>query len=111
MDSSNILTNNGHIILTFRDYSSELKGDSRFIPVKSDDNRILTCILDYGQSFLNVTDLLYEKSKNGWEQKISSYKKVRITPNEVVGFLENAHLEIIFNEPINRMTTIIGKKK
>ena len=45
--SSASLANGGHIVLSFRDYTKELTGDQRFIPVKSTDFRILTCFLEY----------------------------------------------------------------
>ena len=73
-----ILKAGNKTLLSFRDYSTELTGDSRFIPVKSDDTRILTCVLDYENETVRVTDLLNEKKETGWTQKVSSYNKVRI---------------------------------
>ncbi len=40
VDSYNILQSKGKIILSFRDYSFELEDENRFIPVKSDSQRI-----------------------------------------------------------------------
>src|SRR5688572_22849035 len=37
----------GKIVLSFRDLTKALQGDERFIPVKNDDSRILTCFLEY----------------------------------------------------------------
>ncbi len=109
-DSKNILSTNGNLILTFRDYSSELNDQQRFIPVKSSIDRILTCILEYGTEKVKVTDLLQEKINGKWIQKVSSYEKVRISPNEIVDMLKKNGMEIKFNEPINRMQTLIAKK-
>ncbi len=69
------LAPNGTLILSFRDYTHTLTGPARFIPVKSDNTRILTCILDYEEDYVNVTDQLYEKDTEGWKQKVSTYKK------------------------------------
>jgi len=110
-DCANILSKNGKLILSYRDYSTELNDQQRFIPVKSDKDRILTCILDYESEKVKVTDLLYEKTKNGWNQKVSSYRKVRITPNEIAEMIENNGMKITFNESINRMQTTIAVKK
>jgi len=110
-DCANILSENGILILSYRDYSTELNDQQRFIPVKSDKDRILTCILDYEPEKVKVTDLLYEKTENGWNQKVSSYRKVRITPKEIAEMLENNGMKITFNESINRMQTTIAKKK
>lgn len=99
-DSTKILTKNGHLILTFRDYSKALNDQQRFIPVKSSSKRILTCILEYSEEKVTVTDLLHEKVDTEWVQKVSSYKKVRIAPQEIV-----------CSAPVNRMQTVIAKKR
>lgn len=110
-DCANILSKNGKLIFSYRDYSTELNDQQRFIPVKSDKDRILTCILDYEPEKVKVTDLLHEKTKNGWNQKVSSYRKVRITPKEIVEMIENHGMKMTFNESINRMQTTIAEKK
>ncbi len=109
-DSSNCLAEKGKLVLSFRDYSNELIGDHRFIPVKSDDERIVTCFLEYKSDKVNVTDLLYEKTENGWIQKISSYCKVRIRPSEIIQMIENNGMKVTFNESLNRMQTIIAER-
>lgn len=105
------LDKNGKLILSFRDYSNALTGVDRIIPVKSDESRILTCILDYEKEFVHVTDLLHEKTNDVWQQKVSTYKKVRVIPSEVVEQLEANGMRIVFNQPINRMTTLIACKE
>jgi len=102
---------NGKLILSFRDYSNKLTGIERFIPVKSDSNKILTCVLDYEDEFVNVTDLLHEKTNDVWKQKVSSYKKVRLITNEIVDDIEATGMKIIFNQLVNRLTTIIASKE
>jgi predicted nicotinamide N-methyase len=110
-DCCEALTENGKLILSFRDYSDELAGDNRFIPVKSDDNRILTCFLEYFPNHISVTDLLYEKESTGWKQKVSSYNKVRISPSTIKNYLANNGMAIIFDGVVNRLNTIIAEKK
>jgi 2-polyprenyl-3-methyl-5-hydroxy-6-metoxy-1,4-benzoquinol methylase len=109
-DISNSLINGGKVILSFRDYSVSLTNTNRFIPVKSDETKILTCILEYENEFVNVTDLLHEKTNEGWIQKASSYKKVRIMTHEIVEFLQKKNFQIDFNDIINGLTTIIATK-
>ncbi|MEO1053476.1 MAG: class I SAM-dependent methyltransferase [Bacteroidota bacterium] len=109
-DASTILEPEGLLILSFRDYSHSLEDNQRFIPVKSDANRILTCILDYDEENVKVTDLLYERQEDQWVQKVSTYNKVRVKIEEVLSFLEASGLKVMLNEPINRMQTIIAKK-
>ena len=104
------LGDGGKIILSFRDYSTELTGKDRFIPVKSDDSKILTCFLEYEDEFVNVTDLLHEKINEIWVQKVSSYKKVRLLTSDIVENLKENGMTIIFNQLVNRLTTIIATK-
>ncbi|MEJ7646700.1 MAG: class I SAM-dependent methyltransferase [Chryseolinea sp.] len=110
VDISETLLGGGNLILSFRDYSTELSGDNRFIPVRSDENRILTCVLDYDNEMVNVTDLLHERTETGWKLRVSSYKKVRISTNEVVRKLEAIGLKVQLSQVINRMSTIIALK-
>ena len=109
-DISTTLKTGGKALLSFRDYSTELTGDNRFIPVKSDDTRILTCVLDYENEVVRVTDLLNEKTETGWRQKVSSYNKVRISTSEIVKILEANGMKIQLNQVMNRMSTVIAVK-
>jgi 2-polyprenyl-3-methyl-5-hydroxy-6-metoxy-1,4-benzoquinol methylase len=43
---SAMLVPGGCFVMTLRDYSSALTAERRFIPVRSDDRRILTCFLE-----------------------------------------------------------------
>lgn len=106
--SCDLLTDKGKFILSFRDYSEKRIGDARFIPVKSDENRILTCYLEYTPTHVIVTDLLHERNGNTWEQKVSSYNKFRISGEEVIDLLEENNLEVIFHEEKNELITIIA---
>lgn len=110
IDCCESLIDGGKLVLSFRDYSTALSGDQRFIPVKSDDTKILTCCLDYEADRVRVTDLLQIKTEIGWQQKVSSYYKVRVAPNFVVKTLADCGLRIAFNEVVNRMITIIAIK-
>lgn len=107
---SKILSKDGVFILSFRDYSNELIDIDRFIPVKSDDTRILTCFLEYEESHVRVTDLLYEKENNEWKQKVSSYKKVRISNDCILEILTKNGFNIVFNSNLNRQEILVCKK-
>lgn len=110
-DISAALTSKGKIILSFRDYSMELKDTMRFIPVKSDSNRILTCYLEYSADKVKVTDLLYERNGDVWNQKISSYDKVRVTKGMILEILDMHGFKVLFDDTINRMITVVGQKQ
>ncbi len=86
----------GVFVATFRDYvSSPLDGDERFIPVRSDENRILTCFLEYREDFVRVHDLVHERSESGWNLTVSSYEKLRLDPHWVAAVAQESGLRII----------------
>jgi 2-polyprenyl-3-methyl-5-hydroxy-6-metoxy-1,4-benzoquinol methylase len=104
------LISGGKLIFTFRNYTTALHGDNRFIPVKSDDSRILTCLLEYYPTHVFVTDLLYEKIEEEWKYRVSSYTKVRIDPEAVVQYLTEMNMHIEVNDTIGALHTIIAQK-
>jgi SAM-dependent methyltransferase len=71
----------GVFVATFRDYGAgALEGVGRFIPVRQDDRRILTCFLEYQETTVTIYDLLHERSDAGWALRVSSYSKLRLSP-------------------------------
>lgn len=108
--SCDILKEGGKFILSFRDYSEKQVGDARFIPVKSDENRILTCFLEYSPTHVVVTDLLHEFDGTAWQQKVSSYNKFRINEEEVTEMLDNCNMKILFHENKEGIITLIAGK-
>jgi SAM-dependent methyltransferase len=107
-DCAAMLQPGGRLVLSFRDYTRELKGNDRFIPVKNDGNRILTVFLEYFPGKVSVTDLLFERSGQSWEQKVSTYDKLRLDASEVSKLMVKAGLKVEFNEPVNRMICMVG---
>ncbi|MCE3229501.1 MAG: methyltransferase protein [Bacteroidetes bacterium] len=104
------IVENGKVILSFRDYSPASAGDTKTIPVKSDEARQLTCILKYEEEHVLVTDIFNEKINNDWKRSESSYRKVRISPIEVCNYLEGSGMKIIYREETNGMHTIVAQK-
>jgi hypothetical protein len=52
----------GIFVATFRNYAdTALEGVGRFIPVRQDERRILTCFLEYGDTTVTAYDLLNEQ--------------------------------------------------
>ncbi len=109
-NSYKILLKSGKLILTFRDLTFELREEQRFIPVKSDDNRIFTCFLEHHSTYVKVFDIIYEKENGRWIQKISSYKKLVISQDVVENYFEEAGFKIEFMGLENGLVTIIGAK-
>jgi len=103
------LSEGGTLYLTFRDYSNELKDQERFILVKADETRILSCFLEYQKDRVTVFDTLYEKQNHSWQQKISSYSKIRISVSYMEEILKKLNFNIVIKET-GRMNTLIAAK-
>jgi hypothetical protein len=86
------LSPGGRFIATFRDYSRLPAGESRFIPVRADENRILTCFLEEFEDHVQVHDLLHERAAGTWNMKVSSYRKLRLAPEQVCDLFQTAGL-------------------
>jgi SAM-dependent methyltransferase len=89
-DARAALTRGGALVLTYRDLSRALEGADRFIPVRADDDRILTCFLDYLPEVVRVHDLLYTRTPDGWRLDKSWYPKLRLAQADVEHWLTEA---------------------
>lgn len=98
----------GLVFLSFRNYTSEKPGTRKIIPVRSDESRHMTCILDYEESTVNVTDIIHERSENGWQMHHSSYKKLKLDPDEMIAKLEKQGLRIEQHSAENGVHLIVG---
>lgn len=104
------LVENGKFIATFRDLSTELTELNRFIPVKNDENTLLTCFLEYEPDTVKVHDLVYEKSNDGWKLNKSFYRKLRLSQQWVEKQLKNAGFDNIVSQADKGMVTIMATK-
>lgn len=84
----NLLSTDGKLILSFRDYTDEMNGVDRFIPVHQEKNKIMSVFLEYEPGYVKVHDLIYEQNNNHWELQKSAYKKIRTTEKNVIHLLE-----------------------
>jgi len=83
----------GRFVATFRDYSRLPTGNSRFIPVRADDQRILTCFLEEFDEYVMVHDVLQLRERDTWSTRVSSYRKLRLVPEEVRLIFQAAGLQ------------------
>jgi SAM-dependent methyltransferase len=80
----------GTFIATFRDFSVETKELDRFIPVRSDDDTIFTCFLEFEPATVKVHDLVYRRVDGRWQLAKSFYRKLRLPTDWVVKTLRGA---------------------
>jgi SAM-dependent methyltransferase len=80
----------GTFIATFRDFTVETKELERFIPVRSDDNTVFTCFLEFEPDTVKVHDLVYRRIDGHWNFAKSFYRKLRLPTDWVVVTLRDA---------------------
>lgn len=95
-DAVRSLTPDGLFVLSFRDYAThELKGSERFIPVRSDEDRIHTCFLDYRKETVLVHDIVHSRVDSSWQTSVSAYPKLRLQPGQVLATAETCGAMLI----------------
>ena len=104
------LESGGKFIITFRDLTHELKDQDRFIPVRSDDNTVFTCFLEYEPDTVKVHDIVYRKIDCKWNLYKSFYRKLRLSNEWVVAKLLECGFKLIESDIENGLITIIVSK-
>lgn len=109
-DVRRALEEGGRFIVTFRNLRYASTGLDRFIPVRSDDNMILTCFLDYEPDAVLVHDLVYRRHEYEWSFSRSCYRKLRLAPKWIVDQLIDTGFAIEKLEDDRGMITVIARK-
>jgi len=100
----------GHFVCTFRNYTTALSAESRFIPVRSSPDRIMTCFLEYDDQRVTVHDLLHERDGAQWRLSVSSYQKLRLDPGWVRDALMQLGLEVTESTTPSRMVRLMARR-
>jgi SAM-dependent methyltransferase len=110
-DAAASLKDGGIFAATFRDYvAGPLQGDARFILVRSDEQRILTCFLEYADRIVTVHDLLHEREGAQWHLRVSSYPKLRLAPAYVADALSAHGLRVQRQAAQGGMVRVVARK-
>jgi 2-polyprenyl-3-methyl-5-hydroxy-6-metoxy-1,4-benzoquinol methylase len=103
------LPSGGLFVVSFRDYSVPLVGDQRFIHVRSDDTRILTCFLEYEPEAVVVHDILHERTSQGWQTRVSHYRKLRLSPERLIAILHSSGFRAHGEGGIRGMVRLVAR--
>ena len=103
------LQDGGKLIVTFRDLSKELAELDRFIPVRSDDDTIFTCFLEYEPETVKVHDLVYRRENSGWVLRKSFYRKLRIAEQWLIDRLRDTGFAVDASAASGVVTIIATK--
>jgi SAM-dependent methyltransferase len=91
-----VLVPGGRFVVTWRDLAaSEPVGLDRFILVRSDEERIMTCCLEYSRDTVMVNDLIYVRDTAGTcTLNKSAYQKLRLSMAWVHNAMSEAGLTV-----------------
>ncbi|MCG8695631.1 MAG: class I SAM-dependent methyltransferase [Minwuiales bacterium] len=96
----------GRLVLSWRDLSNPPEGLDRFIPVRSTDERIMTCFLEDRGDTVLVHDLIHERGPDGWQLEKSAYPKLKLSPGWVREQLKAAGFSPGFERTVRGMTVM-----
>jgi SAM-dependent methyltransferase len=105
------LVPSGIFVATFRDYASApLQKEYRFLLVRGDENRILTCFLEYADTTVRVHDMLHERSAGNWQLRLSSYPKLRLAPEWVAKVLASHGFSVRRESGLSGMVRVVAQR-
>lgn len=111
IDAVSTLISGGSIIISIRDYHSPgPTGSNRFIPIRSSENQIFTCFLEYEDEIVRVSDILQTKKDNEWNFNVSSYNKLRLKKDWVSNVLVLNSMNIVNDFERDGMLFLHAKK-
>jgi SAM-dependent methyltransferase len=101
----------GMFIITYRDLTTELLGTDRFIPVRSDENKIMTCFLEFeSKETVVIHDLIQIRHGADWVLNKSSYRKLRLGVDWVCQELREAGFAVVAQGLSGRLIAITAAK-
>jgi SAM-dependent methyltransferase len=111
-DAHQTLKPGGILALTFRDLSIVREGLDRFLPIRADSDRIMTCVLEFESDHVVINDLIYVREGESWSLHKSSFCKIRLGVADVLADLRLLGFEIRVNKPLaNGMQAIAAVKQ
>ncbi len=101
----------GRFVATFRDYSELPVGTRRFIPVRSDADRILTCFLEAAGDKVLVHDILHERQGESWTTRVSCYEKLRLSRDRMSRLFSDAGLRTSLQAGPRGMVLLVAESE
>ena len=100
----------GTFVLTFRDLTNELNELDRFMPVKSDENIIFTCFLEYEVDTVKVHDIVYKNLSGEWKLYKGFYRKLRLSKDWIDRKLSCSGFSKIDSKMEKGFVTVVATK-
>ena len=101
----------GMFIITYRDLTMELHETDRFIPVRSDGDKIMTCFLEFeNPESVVVYDLVHVRDGASWSLSKSSYRKLRLGIDWIGQELSKAGFTVVSQDSSGRLIAVSAAK-
>jgi SAM-dependent methyltransferase len=111
-DICDSLNPGGLFVYAIRDYVGyEPEGAERFIPVRTSEDRIFTCFLDYREDVVHVHDILYQKIAGEWRMSVSDYLKLRLDTRRINRQIAAHGLTVAASQDIDGMLVVAARKR
>ena len=100
----------GRFVVSYRDLSVEAVGVDRFIPVFGDEERVMTCFLEFDRpESVMVHDLVYRRDGSRWVLEKSCYRKLRLGVDWLMGSMREVGFEVE-RGLAGRLIRLVGRK-
>ncbi len=107
---SDALTAGGRFVVSYRDLSLAAVGVDRFIPVFGDEERVMTCFLEFDRvESVMVHDLVYRREGGRWALGKSCYRKLRLGVDWLMQAMEEAGFAVE-RGTAGRLIRLVGRK-
>ncbi len=101
-----IMRPGGQFVVSFRDFTKDAKNTGRGVMVREEENRIFDCFMFFGSTHIEVIDAVHEKTSQGWTLRTSSYRKIRLTAEDVIKTFKEKGFSLVSQENSNDFVRI-----
>lgn len=87
----------GDFLLASRDHSRVYEGDDRFLLIRGDALRTMTCFVEDEGEHVRVTDVVHSQDSAAAPvtMRVSSYRKLRVAPNSLIAALAASGFSLV----------------
>ncbi|MBS1560195.1 MAG: methyltransferase domain-containing protein [Bacteroidetes bacterium] len=103
------IAHGGMFVITYRDLTTHTEA-VRIVPVRSDADRILTCVLVNAADHVDVHDIVHTRIDGQWHMQQSTYRKLKISTDDVERMLEGAGFDVRIETTSNGMVRFVATK-
>jgi SAM-dependent methyltransferase len=105
--TARLLAPGGALLLQFREQPKDLSPQDCVIKMRAERDRIMQCVLHFEPDRVWVTDVVHEWNGQAWLTTKSTYPKLRLSSDAVLGIAATAGLNLRFDETLARQRVLV----